>query len=52
MNNKYRKDLKEQIMHYALGIETNDIDEELNKCELNLRLLKFFQYEQNPEFET
>lgn len=47
----FRTKIKREIISYAMKIETDTKDENLEKNELNLRLLKFFEYEQDPEFE-
>ena len=47
----FRTKIKKEIASQVFKIETNTSEELLEKNELGLRLLKFFEYEQDPEFE-
>ena len=50
MKKDYRKELKKEIMKRAMDIDSYSDEEEYIKCELNLRLLKFLQYENDRDF--
>jgi len=47
----FRTKIKKQIASQIFEIETGNQEQELEKNELGLRLLKFFEYEQDSEFE-
>lgn len=48
--NNFRQKMKKNIASQIFEIKTKTKDEEFEKNELGLRLLQFFEYEQDPEF--
>ena len=46
----FRQEIKKQIASHIFEIQTKNKEQELEKNELGLRLLQFFEYEQDPEF--
>lgn len=47
----FRNELKRQLGHKLFEIEATSDEDEVTRTELGLRLMHFFQYEQDPEFE-
>ena len=47
----FRQQIKKQIASQIFKIEAENQEQELEKNELGLRLLQFFEYEQDPDFE-
>ena len=47
----YREKLKLEIAKYASDLEAETKEEKIEKFDLGLRLVKFLQYENNPDFE-
>lgn len=50
-NKKYRTKMKRQVISYLLNMNADNQEQYIEKNELSLRLLKFFEYEQDPDFE-
>ena len=48
---KFREQLKEDIAKKILNTEVKNKEQQIEKCDLGLRLLKFFQFEEDTEFE-
>lgn len=48
---EFREQLKEDIAKKILNMEVKNKEQQIEKCDLGLRLLKFFQFEEDPEFE-
>lgn len=46
----FRTEIKRDIAAKLFEIEVNNQEEELERNEVGLRLLSFFEYEQDPEF--
>lgn len=46
----FRQSMKKEIASQIFEIQTENEEQELEKNELGLRLLQFFEYEQDPEF--
>ena len=46
----FRQSMKKEIASQIFEIQTENEEQELEKNELELRLLQFFEYEQDPEF--
>lgn len=49
--NNFRQQIKKQIAAQIFEIKIENQEQELERNELGLRLLQFFEYEQDPEFE-
>ena len=47
----FRNELKRQLGHKLFEIKAKNPDEEAERIELAIRLMHFFKYEQDPEFE-
>lgn len=48
---EFRQKIKKEIASKIFEIEIENQEQELERNELGLRLLQFFEYEQDPEFE-
>lgn len=46
----FRQEIKKEIASKIFEIKVKNQTQEIEKNELGLRLLKFFEYEQDPEF--
>ena len=47
----FRNELKRQLGHKLFEIEASSNEDEITRTELGLRLMQFFIYEQDPDFE-
>ena len=47
----YREKLKLKITKYVSDLEAETKEEKMEKIDLGLRLVKFLQYENHPDFE-
>ena len=48
---EFRQKIKKEIASKIFEIKIENQEQELERNELGLRLLQFFEYEQDPEFE-
>ena len=48
---KYRLKIKAEMIKTLLDAPALNQEQNITKTELGLRVLKFFEYEQDPEFE-
>ena len=47
----FREKIKKEISSQLMKVETKNKEQMIEKCDLGLRLLKFFEYEKDSEFE-
>ena len=48
---QFREQLKADIAKQVLDVQAETKEQQLEKADLGLRMLKFFQFEQDEEFE-
>lgn len=47
----FRESTKVKILNDLSDMQTSSKEQELERCDLGIRMAKFFQFEEDPEFE-